>query len=110
MQKPAISRLRPHSAMPISLSACEMMESAWILRSSHVASGPATGDFPECASAARALGVSSTFGVRETRVPRLNFVYRPTSPTRNLADPHSPDSKICSAPPDDERQVRDMYG
>jgi hypothetical protein len=41
------------------------------------------------------------------RVPRLNFVYQPTSPTQSLADPHALDSKVCSAPPGDERQVRD---
>ena len=41
------------------------------------------------------------------RVLRLNFVYQPTVPIQSLVDPHSPDSKICSAPPVDERQVRD---
>src|ERR1700688_2459482 len=81
-----------------------------MLRSSRVVNGLATGDFPDCASEARALEVTSMFGVRETRVPRLNFVYQPALPIQSLVDPHSADSKICSAPPVDERQVRHVCG
>src|SRR5258708_21233586 len=78
-----------------------------MLRSSHVVSGPATGDCQGCANGARVWAASLTCGVRERRVPRLNLVYQPTSPTQSLADPHSLDSKIFSAPQGDERQVLD---
>src|SRR5258708_16242756 len=78
-----------------------------MLRSSYVVSGPATGDGEGWAKGARVWAASLTCGVREMRVPRLNLVYQPTSPTQSLADPHSLDSKIFSAPQGDERQVRD---
>jgi len=74
MQRRATSRARSPLAMPISLFACAMTEWVWILRSSQVVSDPAAGDFPECASAARALGVTCMFGVREMLVRRSSFV------------------------------------
>ena len=73
MQSPGMLRPKLFLATPISLSACAMMESVWILRSLRVVSGPATGDFPGCASAARALGVTCAFGVKEMRVRSSSF-------------------------------------
>src|ERR1700722_19843434 len=71
----------------------------------HVVNGPATSDFPGCASAVRALGVTSMFGVKTARVPKLNFAYQLISPTQSLVDPHSPDSRICFASRGDGCQV-----
>src|ERR1700678_3633158 len=91
MQRPAILRSKSRLEMPISPSACAMMEQVWILGSSHGVSGPAIGDFPECASAARALAVTSMFGVRPMRVRKSSFASPLKSHTHSPGHPYPVD-------------------